>query len=238
MILFLTALLLLTIGALSLFIFPILPLSRGHGSSGSAKLIYICFVFFLFAVLVPFLYGRQGKMLMPDYPLARRDILESEALPRYMAQIRRMERYLDAAPDDGVAWEHLAQTYRKAGYYDEATAAYRNAIAWGIPQDISNWHALAETLIQANNGRITGEAQKALENVLRYRPDDPKAVYFLGLARVQNQEPQKALALWRYLEQILSADDPWLMVIRERISALQETLQIDLRTIKPQAPVL
>ena len=97
---------------------------------------------------------------------------------------------------------------------------------------------MAETLILANNGRITGEAQKALENVLRYRPDDPKAIYFLGMARIQNQEPQKALALWRYLEQILSAEDPWLTVIHERIGGLQETLQLDPRSVKPHAPVL
>lgn len=238
MILFLTALLLLTIGALSLFIFPILPLRRGHGKSRKAKAAYICFVFFLFAVLVPVLYGRQGKMLMPDYPLAGRDTLEAESQPKGMARVRRLERYLTAHPDDGIVWEQLAQTYRKTGYYNEAATAYRNAIEWGIPQDISNWHALAETLIQANNGRITGEAQKALENVLRYRPDDPKAIYFLGMARIQNQEPQKALALWRYLEQILSAEDPWLTVIHERIGSLQETLRLDPRTVKPQAPVL
>lgn len=238
MILFLTALLLLTIGALSLFIFPILPLRRGHGQSRTGKLIYICFVFFLFAVLVPALYGRQGKMLMPDYPLAGRDTLEAETQTRGMARVRRLERYLAANPDDGIVWEQLAQTYRSAGHYNEAATAYRNAIEWGIPQDITNWHALAETLIQANNGRITGEAQKALENVLRYRPDDPKAIYFLGLARIQNQEPQKALALWRYLEQILSAEDPWLTVIHERIDSLQETLQLDPRMVKPQAPVL
>ena len=238
MILFLTALLLLTIGALSLFIFPILPLRRGHGQSRTGKLIYICFVFFLFAVLVPALYGRQGKMLMPDYPLAGRDTLEAETQTRGMARVRRLERYLAANPDDGIVWEQLAQTYHSAGYYNEAATAYRNAIEWGIPQDITNWHALAETLIQANNGRITGEAQKALENVLRYRPDDPKAIYFLGLARIQNQEPQKALALWRYLEQILSAEDPWLTVIHERIDSLQETLQLDPRMVKPQAPVL
>lgn len=238
MILFLTALLLLTIGALSLFIFPILPLRRGHGQSRTGKLIYICFVFFLFAVLVPALYGRQGKMLMPDYPLAGRDTLEAETQTRGMARVRRLKRYLAANPDDGIVWEQLAQTYRYAGYYNEAATAYRNAIEWGIPQDITNWHALAETLIQANNGRITGEAQKALENVLRYRPDDPKAIYFLGLARIQNQEPQKALALWRYLEQILSEEDPWLTVIHERIDSLQETLQLDPRTVKPQAPVL
>ena len=238
MILFLTSLLLLTIGALSLFIFPILPLNRGHKQSKTFKLIYICFVFFLFAILVPVLYGHHGKMLMPDYPLAKRDILEAENQTRSMAKIRRLERYLSTNPDDGIVWEQLAQTYRRTGYYDKAANAYRNAIEWGIPQDISNWHALAETLIQENNGKITGEAQKALENVLRYRPDDPKAIYFLGLARIQNQEPQKAMALWRYLEQILSVDDPWLTVIHERIETLQKTLQLNPRAIKPQAPVL
>ena len=232
MILFLTSVLLLTIGALSLFIFPILPLRRGHGRSAAGKRFYICAVFFLFAVLVPALYGRQGKVMMPDYPLAARDALESEENPRRMAKVRRLERYLAANPDDGAVWEQLAQTYRSAGYFAEAATAYRNAIEWGIPEDITNWHALAETLIQANNGRITGEAQKALENVLRYRPDDPKAIYFLGLARIQNKEPQKALALWRYLEQILSAEDPWLIVVHERIETLQDAIKADPRAVK------
>jgi len=237
MIFFLTALLSLTIGALSLFIFPILPLNRGHGKHKKIKLTYICFVFFLFAVIVPVLYGYQGKMLMPDYPLASRDTLQSESNTHAMARARRLEKYLDMAPDDEIVWRQLAQTYRTAGYYDKAAIAYRNAIERGIPEDISGWHALAETLIQANNGRITGEAQKALENVLRYRPNDPKAIYFLGLARLQNKEQQKALALWRYLEQSLSAEDPWLTVIHERISTLQKVLQIDPRGIKPQAPI-
>lgn len=237
MVLFLTTLLLLTIGALSLFIFPILPLNRGHGKDKRAKLIYICFVFFLFAVLVPVLYGWRGKALMPDYPLAFRDTLQAEEKTHLMAKVRRMEKYLEAYSDDEIVWRHLAQAYRSAGYYDKAATAYRNAIEWGIPEDISGWHSLAETLIQANNGRITGEAQKALENVLRYRPDDPKAIYFLGLARLQNKEPQKALALWRYLEQSLSAEDPWLTVIHERIAFLQKTLRTDARAIKPQAPL-
>ena len=237
MVLFLTTLPLLTIGAISLFVFPVLPLNRRRGQSKTGKQLYICFVLFLFAVFVPVLYGRHGNMLMPDYPLSARDTLQAEENTHRMARIRRLEKYLDQTPGDEIVWKQLAEMYRSAGYYDKAATAYRNAIEWGIPEDITGWHALAETLIQANNGKITGEAQKALENVLRYRPDDPKAVYFLGLARLQNKEPQKALALWRYLEQSLSAEDPWLTVIHERIATLQKQLQIDPRTVKPQAPV-
>ena len=238
MILFLITLLLLTIGALMLFIFPILPLKRGHRYFFISKLIYIGFVFFLFAVLVPVLYGKNEKMLLPDYTLDQRDILDAENDTRTMARVRRLERYLNSNPDDGNVWEQLARNYRNAGYYDKAATAYRNAIEWGIPEDISKWHALAETIIQENNGRITGEAQKAFENVLRYRPDDPKALYFLGLARLQNKEPRKAFALWRYLQQSLSSEDPWQIVIQERIKTLQKILLIDPDTIPPQAPVL
>ena len=238
MILFLITLLLLTIGALMLFIFPILPLKRGHRYFFISKLIYIGFVFFLFAGLVPVLYGKNEKMLLPDYPLDQRDILDAENDTRTMARVRRLERYLNSNPDDGNVWEQLARNYRNAGYYDKAATAYRNAIEWGIPEDISKWHALAETIIQENNGRITGEAQKAFENVLRYRPDDPKALYFLGLARLQNKEPRKAFALWRYLQQSLSSEDPWQIVIQERIKTLQKILLIDPDTIPPQAPVL
>lgn len=230
MVLFLITLLLLTIGALSLFIFPILPITRGHGKSMRNKRIYVFCVFFLFAVFVPVLYGKHSNVLMKDHPLANRDLLLAEENTKHMAHIRRLEKYLNVYHNDGIVWKQLAQIYRSIGDYNKAAVAYRNAIEWGIPEDITGWHSLAETLIQANNGKITGEAQKALENVLRYRPDDPKALYFLGLARLQNKEHQKALALWRFSEQSLSAEDPWLTVIQERISSLQKALQTDPRS--------
>ena len=233
----LIAVLLLTVGALSLFIFPILSFHREKKSFVYFKHGYIVFVFLIFAVLVPVLYTHFGAPVMQDYPLAIRDTLEAEESPADMAQVRRLERYLNAHPDDGTVWEQLGSAYRDAALYDQAAVAFRNAIEWGIPEDITNWHALAETLIRAHNGRILGEAQKALENVLRYRPDDPKAIYFLGLARLQNKEPQKALALWRHLEQILSAEDPWLGVIQERIKELGRDAGINPASVKPKDPV-
>lgn len=234
---FLIAVLLLTVGALSLFIFPILSFHREKKSFVYFKRGYIVCVFLIFAVLVPALYTHFGAPVMRDYPFALRDTLEAEESPADMAQVRRLERYLNAHPDDGTVWEQLGAAYRDAALYDQAAVAFRNAIEWGIPEDITNWHALAETLIRAHNGRILGEAQKALENVLRYRPDDPKAIYFLGLARLQNKEPQKALALWRHLEQILSAEDPWLGVIQERIKELGRDADINPASVKPQDPV-
>lgn len=236
MIIFLITTLLLTMTALSLFISPILPLRRRHHKIGYGKPAYIISVFFLFAFMVPILYGKYGSPALSDFPLNDRDSLIAEYSVKNMAKVRRLERYLSLNPDDGIVWEQLGQTYRSLGRYGQAAIAFRNAIEWGIPEDITNWHSLAETLIQANNGRILGEAQKALENVLRYRPDDAKAIYFLGLARLQNKEPHKALALWRHLEQILSAEDPWLTVIHERITRLADTMKIDPRTIKPQEP--
>ncbi len=237
MILFLIIVLFLTIGALNLFILPILPVSRGHKIKKYVKYVYIPFVACLFVAGVPFLYGMLGRPDLPDYPLKQRDMFAAEASVKNMAKVRRLERYLEQNPDDGAVWEELGRTYRSAGRYKEASTAFRNAIEWGVPEDIKNWHSLAETLIQANNGRISGEAQKAFENVLRYRPDDSKAIYFLGLARLQNDEPYKALALWRYLEQMLSANDPWLTVIHERIAELGGATNINPRKVSPQEPV-
>ncbi len=237
MILFLILVLFLTIGALNLFILPILPLSKGHNMKKYVKYFYIVFVCLLFTAGVPFVYGKLGTPELRDYPLKERDLFSAETSVKNMAKVRRLERYLEQTPDDGPVWEELGRTYRAAGRYKEASTAFRNAIEWGVPEDIKNWHALAETLIQANNGRISGEAQKAFENVLRYRPDDPKAIYFLGLARLQNDEPYKALAMWRYLEQLLSANDPWLTVIHERIRELGGATSINPRKVSPQEPV-
>ncbi len=237
MILFLILVLILTVGALNLFILPIMPLSRGHKIGKFVKYAYISFVFLLFCIALPVLYGLVGNPTLRDYPLRKRDLFAAETSLKSMARVRRLERYLEQNPDDGFIWEELGKSFRESGRYGQAAIAFRNAIEWGVPEDIRNWHALAETLIQANNGRIPGEAQKALENVLRYRPDDPKAIYFLGMAQLQNRNPQKALALWRYLEQILSAEDPWLTVIHERIQELAEAADVNPQRIKPQKPV-
>lgn len=234
MIIFLISVLLLTLLSLWLFIVPVLSARRGKMTL--KRRIYIVFVAFLFTICVPVFYGLRGAPDMRDYPLASRNILSFENAPEKMARIRRMERYVAENADDGVIWEALGEAYRKNGQYAQAAFAYRNAIEFGVPQDIRNWHALAETLIQANNGRIVAEAQKAFENVLRYRPDNAKALYFLGLARLQNKDPHRALALWRYLEQRLSENDPWLIVISERIRVLSKALNVAPETIAPQAP--
>ena len=234
MILFLIAVLLSTLSALGLFLMPVLAVPRKKRTP--AHLARLFGVLFLFTIAVPAAYGYYGRPGMPDFPQKSRDVVSAEYNVAEMVRIRRLERYLIETPDDGTMWEQLGAVYRANGLYVQAANAYRNAIEFGVPQNIGNWHALAETLIQANGGKIVAEAQKALENVLRYRPDNPKALYFLGLARLQNNDPQKALALWRYLEQKLSEDDPWLAVVEERILTLGKRLNIAPETVPPQAP--
>lgn len=234
MILFLTAILFFTLTALALFVLPVL--STGHQKKTPMQISYVFAVLFLFSVLVPVFYGMSGRPDLPDFPKKTRDIVSSEYNIKDMAKIRRMERYLIENPDDGSMWEQLGTIYRQNQMYAKSADAYRNAIEFGVPQDVANWYALAETLIQANDGKVVAEAQKAFENVLRYRPDSPKALYFLGLARLQNNDPQKALALWRYLEQRISENDPWLTVIEERIRLLGKKEKIAPETVPPQAP--
>lgn len=238
MLLFLICILIMTILALSLFIFPVLKITKDTPNFKRIKIAYIWSILILFAVIIPAFYTKQKFSFIPDAPLAQRDKVEMEKDPELMAKIRRYERYLEKTPDDAVVWEQYAEILRDSKLYDKAVNAYRNAIRWGITADITNWHALAETIIRANNGRITAEAQKALDNVLRYRPNDPKAIYFLGLARLQNKDPQQAMALWRHLERILSSQDPWLIIIHERIKELQDRTKINPATVLPYEPVI
>ncbi|MCQ2914846.1 MAG: tetratricopeptide repeat protein [Alphaproteobacteria bacterium] len=237
MLFFLISVLLLTIGSLCLFIFPIVPLKPQTKLGIYAKRGYIVFVFILFAIIVPTGYTCNKNAFLPDCPLKSRDKIIMEKDPHLMAELRRYEYYLEKTPDDSYIWSQIGQLYRDAKLFDQAASAYRNAIKWGIPADITNWHALAQTTIQASNGKITGEAQKAFENVLRYRPDDATALYFIGLARLQNNEPRKALAIWRYLEQILSIHDPWLELIQERIKELSLALKMDPALITPATTI-
>lgn len=109
MILFLILVLVLTVGALNLFILPIMPLSRGHKIGKFVKYAYISFVFLLFCIALPVLYGVVGNPTLRDYPLRNRDLFAAETSLKSMARVRRLNAIssrIRMTDSSGKSWEN------------------------------------------------------------------------------------------------------------------------------------
>jgi len=84
----------------------------------------------------------------------------------------------DAINDEQVAqlWRRSAESYRKAGEYDEAVHVYRQAVKWN-PGDLETRLALSEALLA--NGQVLA-AGNELERILGRDPDNIPALLRQG----------------------------------------------------------
>ena len=64
---------------------------------------------------------------------------------------------------------------------------------------------------------VTEDAVRAFESVLAQQPGEPRAQYYLGLARAQAGDDAGALERWRTLAASSPAGAPWLPTVHEQI---------------------
>ncbi|QDM21626.1 c-type cytochrome biogenesis protein CcmI [Tardiphaga sp. vice154] len=161
-------------------------------------------------------YGRLGSPDMPDVPLASRSQTPTVAQPldNLVAQV---QAHLEQNPTDGRGWNVLAPVLVKLGRFDEAVAAYRNAIAHA--GDSPGRRAdLGEAIAAAANGVITADAKAEFERAVAQDANEVKARYFLGLAAEQDGRNQDAAAIWGGMLAKAPADAPWRTTVQAALA--------------------
>lgn len=177
-------------------------------------------------------YLSMGAPELPGSPLASR-VIETPAVPEEVASaVAELEAHLKTAPEDVEGWLVLARTYVRLGRADDAVAAFRRLmdLTDGDPEIAT---AYAEALTFAAQGMITEEARRIFETVLQQRPLEPRASYYLALARAQAGDFQGALDRWTALAASSPADAPWLEAVRQRIEETATRLGLDVATVMP-----
>jgi len=202
-----------------------------------------------FALLAPVagvaFYLVVGAPGTPDFPYAQRTTEIAAAQSRTAARdellrrvpnideaIKNLRARLEREPGDLEGWLMLARSNLVLERYDEAAEAYGRAYR------LSNRHPdiagdYAEALITAGDGTVTPEARQVIEGALAADPMNPKARYYLGLAKAQSGDVKGALQDWIDLVALSPPDAPWLAVVREQVARAGEVLGVDPMSVAP-----
>jgi cytochrome c-type biogenesis protein CcmH len=177
------------------------------------------------------LYGLLGSPWLPGQPYAGRqadpDLKMAQLADRLAAEMR-------VKPEpDGFAT--LAETYFALRRYPEAAQAYRQAIGMGMI-DAEILASLGESLALQNNGEVIEDSRQAFQQALTLDHADPRARFYLGLAKAQMGRFAEAVSIWRDLEKDSPGDAPWIAMLKEHIATYAKQGGFDPLSIKPVPP--
>jgi cytochrome c-type biogenesis protein CcmH len=169
------------------------------------------------------LYLKLGSPSTPDLPFADRAAERSAAqhqMPVDLDQaVAGLEAKLAANPANLDGWLLLSRTEATREHWQKSAEAMRHAadLAKNRP-DIAA--AYGEVLVRANGGLVTPPARDAFNAALSGEPDNPQALWYLGLASVQDHKIGEAQTYWRKLLAALPADSDDRKLVAEALAAL------------------
>ncbi len=124
---------------------------------------------------------------------------------------------LAANPEDAEGWQLLGRTYMTTQNFPGAANAFSHAIQVLGPEAPPTLRAdYAEAMVFTEEGALQGSSREVFEAVLAGDPDNPKALWYLGLAAAERDDMALARAHW---EPLLALDPPEQVVriINERL---------------------
>ncbi|MFC5583957.1 c-type cytochrome biogenesis protein CcmI [Nitratireductor kimnyeongensis] len=153
------------------------------------------------------LYVLTGSPGMPAQPLHTRAPAGPADAP-IGDLVARAETHLAANPDDARGWQVLAPVYMRLGRFADAQTALKNIMR--LSSETADLKAtLGEAMVGAARGMVTAEAEGIFKQALALDPKEPKARFFLGLARAQEGATEDAQTIWRGMLDNLPEASPW-----------------------------
>ncbi len=131
------------------------------------------------------------------------NIVQPQTISEAIAQL---ERRLAAHPEEFEGRVLLARSYMAEQKYAQARDTYAIATAQH-PEETDLSVEYAESLLRTSPDRHFPPAAVAmLENAVAKNPQNQRALFFLGMQRMQSDRPAEAADLWQRLLPLLPAD--------------------------------
>ncbi len=141
--------------------------------------------------------------------------------------IAELEARTKDNPENADAWQALGWAYFSAERYAEAAEAYRRATQLR-PQSAALWASLGEALVLSSDREpMPAEALAAFRKAHELDDDDPRARYFLAVARDVAGDHEGAIEDWLDLLADTPRGAPWEADLRRTIERVGEANKIE-----------
>ncbi len=153
--------------------------------------------------------------------------------------IGKLEARLKDNPDDAKGWQMLGWAFFQTQKFAESTQAYARATQID-PDKADYWSSLGEARVMAGPGDVSKDAKEAFNRAIALDPKDPRARYFLGVAKDIAGDHKGAINDWFALLKDTPAGAPWEADVRRLITEIGAKDNIDvasrLAAIGPAQP--
>jgi cytochrome c-type biogenesis protein CcmH len=158
--------------------------------------------------------GQPGLALRESQGLNTRDA--RGFIPYLIARVRK-------APGDEQAWIYLGRFYMASEDAEDSAKAYARAVTLARlahRPDGALDSAYGVSLVAANGGTVTADAEKAFAEAVQLTPHDVPARFYLGLARLGHGDKEGARAQWQSLLADIPATAPLHQMLIDRMAML------------------
>jgi cytochrome c-type biogenesis protein CcmH len=141
--------------------------------------------------------------------------------------IAQLEAQMQQRPDNAEGWRMLGWSYLQTGRNAEAATAYSRAVALD-PTNNEYISAQGESTVLAADGQVTPAAEALFRRAVAVAPDDPRARYYLGVAKDQRGEHEAAMNDWIALLKSAPPGAPWAPEVRTFVEKVAADRKIDI----------
>lgn len=159
----------------------------------------------------------------PAVPAAAPQVPAGDQGAMIRSMVQRLADRLQQHPDDFEGWTKLGRAYSVLGDKRQALSAYSKAAALR-PRDADALLNQADAITQLDGGgtSLPPQAEALYREVLALQPDNPDALWYVGLAERQAGRPQVAVLHWERLLSKLDPSSGEYKQVRQSIDALQQ----------------
>ena len=146
--------------------------------------------------------------------------------PNVEAMVASLAARLQQDPTDVEGWKMLGRSYLQLKDFSGAVTAYEQAVNLESGQNAQTLADLGEVILLSDPRTLHGRAGELFENALIIAPNNPKALFYSGMAAIDRGEPELGADRW---EALLATSPPPNIesMLRQRIAELRgETVEI------------
>jgi cytochrome c-type biogenesis protein CcmH len=148
--------------------------------------------------------------------------------------IGQLETRMKASPNDAEGWRMLGWSYLQVGRNADAATAYGRAAALD-PHNGEYLSAQGEATVLAAQGQVTPAAEAIFRKAVSLDSADPRARYYLAIAKDQKGDAKGAMDDWIALLKSAPADAPWAPEVRSFVEKVAAERHVDLTGRLPPA---